>query len=67
MARRFGAQIEVIKGASTYDFSIDSTKFQNTFDLKLEETVDTIVDGLIENKDSLRLTDRNVPPMGAYR
>ena len=67
VARRFGAQVQAIDGAPTYDFSIDSTKFQSTFDCMPEETVDTIINGLIEHKDSLRLTDRNVPPMGDYR
>lgn len=67
VAARFGAKVESIEGPPTYDFSIDSTKFQRTFDITLEETVDTIIDGLIQNKDSLRLTDRNVPPNGDYR
>lgn len=67
VAKRFGAKIEVIEGAPTYDFSIDSTKFQRTFECMPEETVDTIIDSLIEQRDSLRLTDRNAPPMGGYR
>lgn len=67
VARRFGAQIEVMEGPPTYDFSIDCKKFQSTFDWMPEETVDTIIDSLIEHRDSIRLTDRNVPPMGDYR
>jgi len=42
-----------------YNFSIDSDKFKNTFDFNFNETVDSIVSGIIENKSTLIETNRN--------
>ena len=66
VASRFGAQIEVIEGPHTYDFSIDSSKLQQTYNFTFQETIETIIDSLVENMASIQLTDRNFPPGGAY-
>lgn len=42
-----------------YNFSINSNKFVNAFGFKFEETIKTIVDSIIENKDSIIETNRN--------
>ena len=42
-----------------YNFSIDSTKFLNTFNFKFEDTAEIIVNSLIENFDNIVFNSRN--------
>lgn len=42
-----------------YNFSIDSTKFSNTFNFKFEDTAEIIVNSLIENFDNIVFNSRN--------
>ena len=50
VGRKLGAEI-VNKGntANAYDFALDTTLFEQTFNFKFEETPDTILNGLIEH------------------
>lgn len=45
----------------TYNFSISTLKFRKTFKFKFKETVETITQGLIDNWDSMKKTDRSEP------
>jgi len=42
-----------------YNFSIDSSKFMNTFDFKFNETVENITGDLVSNFDNMTFTSRN--------
>ena len=50
VSRKLGAEI-VDNGntANAYDFALDTTLFEQTFDFKFKETSDTILNGLIEH------------------
>jgi nucleoside-diphosphate-sugar epimerase len=50
VSRKLGAEI-VDKGntANAYDFALDTTLFEQTFDFEFKETPDTILNGLIEH------------------
>jgi len=43
----------------TYNFSISTLKFRKTFKFKFKETVESITQGLIDNWDSMKKTDRS--------
>jgi len=43
----------------TYNFSIDCTKFEQLFNFKFEETVNTIAEQLLNNFESIIFTNRN--------
>ena len=45
----------------TYNFSISTLKFRKTFKFKFKETVESITQGLIDNWDSMKKTDRSQP------
>ena len=45
----------------TYNFSISTLKFRKTFKFKFKETVESITQGLIDNWDSMKKTDRSEP------
>ena len=45
----------------TYNFSISTLKFRKTFKFKFKETVESITQGLIDNWDSMKKTDRSKP------
>jgi nucleoside-diphosphate-sugar epimerase len=50
VSRKLGAEI-IDNGntANAYDFALDTTLFEQTFDFEFEETPDTILNGLIEH------------------
>ncbi len=43
----------------SYNFSIDCTKFKNTFGFEFKETVESITKGLVDNFDNIIFTSRN--------
>ena len=43
----------------TYNFSISTLKFRKTFKFKFKETVESITQGLIDNWDDMKKTDRS--------
>ena len=43
----------------TYNFSISTLKFRKTFKFKFKETVESITQGLVDNWDSMKKTDRS--------
>ena len=45
----------------TYNFSISTLKFRKAFKFKFKETVESITQGLIDNWDSMKKTDRSQP------
>ena len=45
--------------SSKYDFALSCDKFINDFNFSFEETIDTIVDSLVTNKDNMIFTNRN--------
>jgi len=45
--------------SSKYNFSLSSDKFSRDFSFEFQETPESIVDGLIENKNKMVLTNRN--------
>ena len=48
--KKTGCQIIKIKDDDKYyDFQISSKKFQNTFNFKFKDTLDTIIDNLLES------------------
>jgi UDP-glucose 4-epimerase len=44
--------------SSTYDFVLDTRKFQRTFDFAFKQTIESVVLELVANKDQLLSTDR---------
>lgn len=46
---------------SVYDFSIDNSKFCNVFDWKPSGTVESIVNGLLDNMGQITFVNRNKP------
>lgn len=58
--RRTGSEIiktPDLKG--TYDFDMSTTKFQKTFNFKFTQTIDSIVDELLEKINKTSFTNRN--------
>jgi UDP-glucose 4-epimerase len=45
--------------SSKYNFSLDCSKFEKDFSFKFEETPETIVSGLISNRNNMVLSNRN--------
>ncbi len=43
----------------SYNFSIDSTKFCETFSFQFEDTIDKITKGILENFQNIKFTDRS--------
>ena len=43
----------------TYNFSISTLKFRKTFKFKFKETVESITEGLVNNWDTMKKTDRS--------
>lgn len=46
---------------STYDFAIDSCKFQNAYNFEFKETIASIVESLISNYNNCTKTKRDIP------
>lgn len=44
--------------STTYDFVLDTRKFQRTFDFAFEQTIESVVSELVAHKDQLLSTDR---------
>lgn len=44
-----------------YDFALSCEKFKNDFNFTFEETLDTVIDSLEENKSKIISSDRNTP------
>lgn len=51
-------EVEDPTNTSVYSFSISTKKFEETFDFKFKDTVDSICSGIINNYDSINLTNR---------
>lgn len=45
--------------SSKYDFGLSCDKFINNFSFSFEESLDSVIDGLIENKNNIIFTNRN--------
>jgi nucleoside-diphosphate-sugar epimerase len=43
----------------SYNFSIDSTKFCESFNFKFTDTIETITDGILQNFNNINFTDRS--------
>ncbi len=50
VGKALGAKVTAVDAPPTYDFSIDTSKFCQTFDFKFEETLESIVNSIVENK-----------------
>jgi hypothetical protein len=47
--------------SKNYNFSIDSSKFCNTFNFEFKENIETITKSIVNNFDSIKLTKRDKP------
>lgn len=52
-------EIEIISESKNYNFSINSDKFEKTFNFLFEDTVDTITKSILDNINKIKNTKRN--------
>lgn len=60
VARILGCPLEESKGEKSYDFCINTDKFIKAYNFKFNETLDSIVRSIVDNKDQLSRT--SFPP-----